>query len=155
MCTNAPRELIIHFSSQSNLGSIITSLALLENLHDHVATATHNEWKLLSRVQLFATPQTAAWQALLSMGFSRQQYWSGLPFASPGDLPNPGIKPRSSALQVGFFSTWATSCKEVLPLLCLSCFLGWNTQVSPSLETMFVKSDICRSQQFKKQQNWW
>ena len=43
MYTNAPRELIIHFSSQSNLGSIITSLALLENLHDHVVTATHNE----------------------------------------------------------------------------------------------------------------
>ena len=38
-------------------------------------------------------------QAPLSMGFSRQQYWSGLPFPSPGDLPNPGIKPRSPALQ--------------------------------------------------------
>ena len=48
--------------------------------------------------QLFATPWTAACQAPLSMGFSRQQYWSGLPFPSPGDLPNPGIKPRSTAL---------------------------------------------------------
>ena len=43
---------------------------------------------------------TVAYQALLSMGFSRQEYWSGLPFPSPGDLPNPGIKPRSPALQV-------------------------------------------------------
>ena len=55
--------------------------------------------KLLSRVQLFATPWTVAYQAPLSMGFSRQEYWSGLPFPSPGDLPNPGIEPRSPALQ--------------------------------------------------------
>ena len=46
-----------------------------------------------------ATPWTAACQALLSMGFSRQDYWSGSPFPSPGDLPNPGIEPRSPALQ--------------------------------------------------------
>ena len=46
-----------------------------------------------------ATPWTVACQALLSMGFSRQEYWSGLPFPSPGNLPDPGIKPRSSALQ--------------------------------------------------------
>ena len=42
---------------------------------------------------------TVACQAPLSMGFFRQEYWSGLPFPSPGDLPNPGIKPRSPALQ--------------------------------------------------------
>ena len=46
-----------------------------------------------------ATPWTAAHQAPLSMGFSRQGYWSGLPFPSPGDLPDPGIEPRSPALQ--------------------------------------------------------
>ena len=51
----------------------------------------------LSRVLLFATPWTVACQAFLSMGFSRQEYWSGLP--SPEDLPNPGIKPESPALQ--------------------------------------------------------
>ena len=50
-------------------------------------------------VQLFATPLTVACQAPLSMGFSRQEYWSGLPFPSPGDLPNPGIAPWSPALQ--------------------------------------------------------
>ena len=55
--------------------------------------------KSLSRARLFATPWTVAHQAHLSMGFSRQEYWSGLPFPSPGDLPNPGIKPRSPALQ--------------------------------------------------------
>ena len=55
--------------------------------------------KSLSRVQLLATSQTAAYQAPLSMEFSRQEYWSGLPFPSPGDLSNPGIEPGSPARQ--------------------------------------------------------
>ena len=55
--------------------------------------------KSLSRVQLFATPWTVAYQAPPSMGFSRQEHWSGLPFLSPGDLPKPGIEPGSPALQ--------------------------------------------------------
>ena len=55
--------------------------------------------KSFSLVQLFATPWTAAHQAPPSMGFSRQEYWSGLPFPSPGDLPDPGIERRSSALR--------------------------------------------------------
>ena len=55
--------------------------------------------KSLGRVRLFATPWTVAYQAPPSMGFSRQQYWSGLPFPSPGDLPDPGIEPGSPALQ--------------------------------------------------------
>ena len=54
--------------------------------------------KSLSRVRLFATPWTVAYQAPPSMGFSRQECWSGLPFPSPGDLPDPGIEPRSPAL---------------------------------------------------------
>ena len=52
-----------------------------------------------SCVQLFATPWTVHYQIPLSMEFSRQEYWSGLPFPSPGDLPNPGIEPKSPALQ--------------------------------------------------------
>ena len=56
--------------------------------------------KLLSRVRLFATPWTVAYQAPPSMGFSRQECWSGVPFPSPGDLPNPEIEPGSPALQV-------------------------------------------------------
>ena len=47
----------------------------------------------ISHVQLFATPQTVAHQAPLSMGFPRQEYWSGLPFPTPGDLPIPGVEP--------------------------------------------------------------
>ena len=57
--------------------------------------------KSLSHVRLFATPWTVAYQASPSMGFSRQDYWSGLPFPSPGDLPNPGIEPGSPALEAG------------------------------------------------------
>ena len=54
--------------------------------------------KSFSHVRLFATPWTVAQQAPLSIGFSRQEYWSGLPFPSPGDLPDPGIEPGSPAL---------------------------------------------------------
>ena len=53
----------------------------------------------------FTTPWTVAHQAPLSMGFLRQDYWSGLPFPSPGDLPDPGIKPGSPALVGRFFTT--------------------------------------------------
>ena len=64
----------------------------LRNPLSHIAI----KWKVnsLSRVRLFATPWTVAYQAPPSMGFFRQEYWSGLPFPSPGDLPSPGIKPR-------------------------------------------------------------
>ena len=55
--------------------------------------------KLLSHVQLFVTPRIVTYQASLSMEFSRLEYQSRLPFPSPGDLPNPGIRPRSSALK--------------------------------------------------------
>ena len=61
--------------------------------------------KSLSRVRLFVTPWTVAYQAPPSMGFSRQEYWSGLPFPSPGHLPDPGIEPMSPALQADAFIT--------------------------------------------------
>ena len=72
---------------------------------------------VISRVHLFAIPQTVAHQAPLSMGFSRQEYWNGLPFLPPGDLPNLGIKPTSlgrgqECTGRQFFTTWATG--EVL-----------------------------------------
>ena len=57
----------------------------------------------LSRVRLFAIPWTVVYQASLSKGFSRQEYWSGLPFPSPGDLPNPRIESRSPALPADAF----------------------------------------------------
>ena len=65
----------------------------------------------LSRVQLFVTPWTTALQAPLSLGFSRQEYWSGLPFPTPGGLPDPGTEPASPAPPVlagGLFNHCAT-----------------------------------------------
>ena len=61
--------------------------------------------KLLSRVRLFATPWTEKPGRLQSMGFSRQEYWSGLPFPSPGDLPDLGIEPGSPALEADTLPT--------------------------------------------------
>ena len=64
------------------------------NIHHNIYLA-----QMLSHIWLFATPWTLAHQGLLSIEFSRQEYWSGLPFPSPRDLPGLGIKPRSTALQ--------------------------------------------------------
>ena len=73
----------------------------------------HQLLNSFGRVQLFLTPWTVALQAPLSMGFSRQEYWNGLPCPPPGDLPNPGIEPASRslmsvALASRFFTTRAT-----------------------------------------------
>ena len=61
--------------------------------------------QLLNYLQLFAAPWTIACQSPLSMGLSRQEYWYVLPFPSPRDLPNPGIKPVCPALADGLFTT--------------------------------------------------
>ena len=74
----------------------------------------------LSRVPLFSTPWTVARQPPLSMGFPRQEYWSELPFPTPGTLPNPGIKPTSlmsPALASGFFATpWTVAHQAPLSM---------------------------------------
>ena len=81
--------------------------------------------KSLSHVRLFATPWSVAYQAPLSMGFPRQEYWSGLPFPSPGDLADPGIKPRSPALWTDAFPS------EPPGKLMLSCFSRVRLCVTP------------------------
>ena len=68
---------------------------------------------MLSHVQLFSTPLTVAHQSPLPMEFSRQEYWSGLPFLTPGDLLNPGMKPVSPALAGRFFTTTPGKLKPV------------------------------------------
>ena len=77
----------------------------------------------------FATPWTVVHQAPLSMGFPRQEYWSGLPFPSPGDHPYPGIEPKSPESPVlpgGFFNTWeAVNLKGGLSLN-YSRDVGWG-----------------------------
>ena len=70
---------------------------------------------MLSRVPLFVTPWTVAHQALLSRGFSRQEYWSGLPFPTPGDIPDlQPESPRSPAVAVGFFTTMSPGNQLVI-----------------------------------------
>ena len=73
-----------------------TKLHVSENSHSYVGMRVLGRF---SCVQFFVTPWTVAHQAPLSMGFSRQEHWSGLPCPSPEDLPNPGIKPESPAQQ--------------------------------------------------------
>ena len=80
-------------------GKIKSSVLPMREPSRDVRCALDAKLESLSCVRLFATPWTAAHQAPLSMGFSREEYWSGLPFPSPGDLPDPGIKPRSPALR--------------------------------------------------------
>ena len=70
----------------------------INNLRYVDDTTLMQKVKVFSHVQLFVTPWTVAYQAPPSMGFSRQEYWSGLPFPSLGDLHNPGIEPGSPAL---------------------------------------------------------
>ena len=69
--------------------------------------------KSLSRVRLFVTLWTAAYQASPFMGFSRQEYWSGLPFPSPGDLHDPGIEPRSPSLRADALPSEPPGVQEV------------------------------------------
>ena len=81
----------------------------------------------LSCVRLFVTPWTVAHQAPLSMVFPRQEYWSGLPFSPPGDLPDPGIEPvslMSPALAGGFFTTGPLIYSSLIYLVCE--ILAWS-----------------------------
>ena len=102
---------------------------------------------LFSSVRLFAIPWTEAHQASLSMGVSRQEYWSGLPFPPPGDLPNPGIQPvslMSPALAGRFFTTSTTW----YPLFSLLCSFYWGSLVAqlvknlPAMQETQVQSRV-------------
>ena len=81
--------------------------------------------RMLSCVRLFATPQTVACQAPLSMGFSKKDYWSGLPFPPPGDLPHSGIKPGSPAslAVAGRFFTTEPPGKSATSLRLWQCYI--------------------------------
>ena len=141
--------------------SSIFSGACAHGIHSH-----------FSCVQLFVTSWTVvAHQAPLSMGFSRQEYWSGLPFPSPGDLPDPGIElmsPGSPTLQVGFFTTeplgksfscaywpfiyliWSNVCSESLPKFLLIyfsfyCLLIWTlVKIMDSIYKSLIRFIICK-----------
>ena len=74
-------------------------LTYILNIVRYICVYNIPEVSVKSRVPLFLTSWTVACQASLSMDFSRQEHWSGLPFPSPGDFPDPGLEPRSPALQ--------------------------------------------------------
>ena len=98
-----------HFRGFSSRGALALACVASEVASSGLqSSGSVGEWvKSFSYVCLFATPWTVAYQAPPSMGFSRQEYWSGLPFPSPRDLPNLGLKPRSPALADRFFTDWA------------------------------------------------
>ena len=105
-----------------------------------------------SHVWLFATSWTIAHQAPLSMGFCRLEYWSGLAFLSPGDLPDPGIKPESSAFAGRLLIIWATreaheSGKWYHSILTLPFLSAFPTQEHPHLlgHNALEKEDIWTS----------
>ena len=105
-----------------------------------------SEVKLLSRVRLFETPWTVAGQTPPSVGFSRQEYWSGLSFPSPGDLPDPGIEPTSRALQADALTSEPPGNKP-LPVSSHCLFTlsprPWQTLLSVSLICLFCTFHIC------------
>ena len=80
-------------------------LAIMNNAGVNIFTGLCCCWVTESCLTLSVRMDFVAWRASLSMGFPRQEHWSGLPFSSPGDLPDPGIEPRSPAWQVRFFTT--------------------------------------------------
>ena len=123
MISRAEDEILIYTSMTSdNICSIrilfiYLSFIFLTSMKELV---THH-------VKLFVTPWTAAHQAPLSLKFSRQEYWSGWPFLSPGDLPNPGIEPSflaSPALAGGFFTAVPRGKPHLSLSLCLSVSLS-------------------------------
>ena len=93
-------------------------------------TQSQLKWKLLSCVQLFATPWTVACQAPLSRGFPRQEYWNGLPFPSPEDLPNPGIEPRSPELARQILLSAEPPGKPMLVYLMLQRTRNWALRIN-------------------------
>ena len=99
---------------------------------------------LVAKSYLFVTPWTAAYQAPLSMEFSRQEYWSGLPFPFPVDLPNSGIKPKSPALQVDSLPTEppGSPTTSERPSMTVSFNIGAPLSLSSKSHFLWTYSDF-------------
>ena len=100
---------------------------------------------VLSCVQLLVTPRAGALQAPLSMGFPRQEYWSGLPFPPPRDLLDPGIEPLSlisPALAGGFFTTEPPGFLGATMLKIYTYVCGYLINVSHSVDVRVTRVDI-------------
>ena len=94
--------------------------------------------ELLSRVQLFATPWTIAHQAPASMGFPRPEYWSGLPFLSPGDLPNPGL-PQCRPILYQLSHQGSLTNYEA-GYICLPPTSEWSSIITETMTNSFIFS---------------
>ena len=102
--------------------------------------------QLLSHIQLFVTPCTVACRAPLSMGFSKREYWGGLPFPTPGDLPDPGMEPVSPALAGEFFPSEAPGKPAWLTCLLSPSLLlrsSYNTTFGAQTATKVSSSSLC------------
>ena len=119
------------------------NLALSLSVENHHTDIFHPPVFVLSCsscVQLFGTLWIVAHQAALFMGFSRQEYWSGLPFPSPGDLPNPGIEPGSPALQADALPSEPLGKKET-GVQSLVWEIHWRREWLPTPVFLPGKSD--------------
>ena len=107
---------------------------------------------MLSHVQFFVTPRTVAHQAPLPMGFSRQEYWSGLPFPPPGNLPNPGIKPKSPASPAlaGRFFPPEPPRKPIISKTNSKC----STSAKPLSSCQMVCGNLCQGVVLYIHQKW-
>ena len=100
----APQNMSISYGTL--FGKKVSLQVKLKMMSEEIILASLWFGGLVTKLCLtLVTPGTVACQAPLSMGFSRQEYWSGLPFPSPEDLPDPGIEPRSPALQADSLPT--------------------------------------------------
>ena len=119
--------------------------------HNHTLTILRNVCTL-SHVRLFVTPWTVAHQAPPSMGFSRQEYWSGLPFPSLGDLSDPGIEPTSPTLVGGFFTTAPPGKTQWLRRTAL---VSWKwRQDLPNCHASLIQSLKRWDDFYRKQSKW-
>ena len=104
------------------------ALSLFSTLYGHLSCSACT----LSHAGLSVTPWIVAHQASLSLGFSRQEYWSGLPSPSSGDLPDPGIEPTSPALAGGLFATGPPGKLVWVPKTAIRLFANKNTSFTSS-----------------------
>ena len=127
------RETVPNYRTYFFLWSSMIELFLIGSWGSSEDARTINSCMLnrFSHVCLFVTPWTVACQAPLSMGFSRQEYWGGLPCPPPGDLPDPGIETmslKSPALAGGFFTTELPGKPTDRTCWCMQIFIVWATR---------------------------
>ena len=155
--------LILYKSYNLRYADDTTLMAENEELKSLLMKVKEMKWSEVnsfSCVQLFETPWTVAFQALPPMGFSRQEYWSGLPFPSPENLPDPGIEPRSPALRAdallsepqgesGEWRSWLKRNIQKTKIIVSGPISSWEIDG----ETMETVRDYCFG--FQNHCRWW